>query len=173
MLKKTMAKSKQEFSIKEGKLITHISLTELEFDEMLPFFESAYITYFKYNKFNGEARKRLFSNRTDNVFKTPEDALFFILFYLKTYPIEEVLSSMFLMTQPQVNLWKRVLQNILETCLNTMAILPSRDNKKLNKLLREMNIKEVIIDATERCIQRPLDNDVQRDYYSGKKRLIR
>ena len=50
-----------------------------------------------------------------------------------------------------------------------MNVLPSRDNKKLNKLLKAMNLKEVIIDATERQIQRPLDNDVQKEYYSGKK----
>ena len=79
------------------------------------------------------------------------------------------MASTFLMNQPQVNLWKRLLQNILETTLENMAVLPSRDNKKLNKLLKEMNLKEVIIDATERQIQRPLDNEVQKEYYSGKK----
>ena len=114
-------------------------------------------------------RRRGVSKRNDSVFKKPEDALFFLLFYLKTYPIEEVMASTFLMNQPQVNLWKRLLQDILETSLDKMDVLPSRDNKKLNKLLKEMNLKEVIIDATERQIQRPLDNDVQKEYYSGKK----
>lgn len=61
------------------------------------------------------------------------------------------------------------LQNIFESCLDKMNVLPSRDSKKLNKLLKEMNLKEVIIDATERQIQRPTDNDVQKEYYSGKK----
>jgi len=79
------------------------------------------------------------------------------------------MASTFLMNQPQVNLWKRLLQNILETCLNKMNVLPSRDTKKLNKLLKAMNLKEVIIDATERQIQRHTDNEVQKEYYSGKK----
>ena len=79
------------------------------------------------------------------------------------------MASTFLMNQPQVNLWKILLQNILETSLEKMSVLPSRDNKKLNKLLKEVNLKEVIIDATERQIQRPLDNDVRKEYYSGKK----
>jgi hypothetical protein len=78
---------------------------------------------------------------------------------------------MFLMSQPQVNLWKRLLQNILEECLKKMNYLPARDNKKLNKLIEQMNTAAVIIDATERAIQRPIDNDVQEEYYSGKKKM--
>ncbi len=164
-----MARSKAEFRIRKGKLINHISITESEFAEVVPFFESCFDDYFKHFTFTGEVRQRGVSKRNDSVFKNPEDALFFLLFYLKTYPIEEVMASTFLMNQPQVNLWKRLLQNILETTLEKMDVLPSRNNKKLNKLLKEMNLKEVIIDATERQIQRPLDNDVQKEYYSGKK----
>jgi|GEM_PF-1199194 len=164
-----MARSKSEFKIRKGKLINHISITEAEFAEVVPFFEASFDDYFNHFTFNGEVRQRGVSKRNDSVFKKPEDALFFLLFYLKTYPIEEVMASTFLMNQPQVNLWKRLLQNVLETCLDKMKVLPSRDNKKLNKLLKEMNLKEVIIDATERQIQRPFDNDVQKEYYSGKK----
>lgn len=164
-----MARSKSEFKIRKGKLINHISITESEFAELVPFFESSFDDYFNHYTFNGEVRERSVSKRNDSVFKTPEDALFFLLFYLKTYPTEEVMASTFLMNQPQVNLWKRLLQNILETCLGTMNVLPSRDTKKLNKLLKKMNLKEVIIDATERQIQRPADNEVQKEYYSGKK----
>lgn len=168
-----MARCKSEFKIRKGKLINHISITEAEFAEVVPFFESSYEDYFNHFTFHGEVRWRRVSQRNDGVFKKPEDALFFLLFYLKTYPIEEVMASTFLMNQPQVNLWKRLLQNILEDCLNKMGVLPSRDNKKLNQLLKEMNLKEVIIDATERSIQRPLDNDVQQEYYSGKKSSFR
>ena len=164
-----MARSKSEFKIRKGKLINHISITELEFEEVVPFFEVSFDDYFSHYTFDGEVRQRAVSKRNDSVFKKPEDALFFLLFYLKNYPIEEVMASTFLMHQPQVNLWKRLLQDILETSLDKMDVLPSRDNKKLNKLLKEMNLKEVIIDATERQIQRPLDNDVQKEYYSGKK----
>ena len=164
-----MARSKSEFKIRKGKLINHISITEPEFAEVVPFFERSFDDYFNHFTFTGEIRHRGVSKRNDHVFKKLEDALFFLLFYLKTYPTEEVLASTFLMNQPQVNLWKRLLQDILETSLDKMDVLPSRDNKKLNKLLKEMNLKEVIIDATERQIQRPLDNDVQKEYYSGKK----
>ena len=162
-------KSSLSYMIIADSQVNHISITESEFAEVVPFFEASFDDYFNHFTFKGEVRQRGVSKRNDSVFKKPEDALFFLLFYLKTYPIEEVMASTFLMHQPQVNLWKRLLQNVLETTLDRMNVLPSRDNKKLNKLLKEMNLKEVIIDATERQIQRPLDNEVQKEYYSGKK----
>jgi hypothetical protein len=164
-----MARSKSEFKIRKGKLANLIGLTESEFEELLPFFEISFNNYFEEHTFTGEVRTRAAGKRSDGVFKRPEDALYFLLFYLKTYSTEEVLASTFSMYQPQVNLWKRLLQNIFEICLKEMKVSPSRDAQALNKLLKEMNVKKVIIDATERQIQRPLDNEVQKEYYSGKK----
>lgn len=77
------------------------------------------------------------------------------------------------MHQPQVSTWKKLLQLFLENSFLEMKILPSRENKKLNLLIKEMGLTAVIVDATERQIQRPKDNEVQKEYYSGKKRLIR
>ena len=79
------------------------------------------------------------------------------------------MASIFEMHQPQVNIWKQLLQKLLEEAFLEMKVLPSRDNKKLNLLIKEMGLTEVIIDATERQIQRPKDNEVQKEYYSGKK----
>lgn len=168
-----MAKRKSEFKIKKGKLSTFTSITESEFEYILPFFETSFNEFFKYNTLEGKKRKRLSVKRTDSVFKIAEDGLFFILFYLKSYPTEEILAGIFDLHQPQANVWKRILQDILEDSFVRMKVLPSRDNKKLNILIKEMGLTEVIIDATERQIQRPKDNEVQKEYYSGKKRLIR
>lgn len=168
-----MAKSKSDFKIRRGKLSTYTSITESEFEYILPFFEASFNNFFKYKTLEGKKRKRLSAKRTDSVFKFAEDGLFFILFYLKSYPTEEILAGMFDLHQPQANVWKRLLQDILEDSFVRMKVLPSRDNKKLNILIKEMGLTEIIIDATERQIQRPKDNEVQKEYYSGKKRLIR
>lgn len=168
-----MAKSKSEFKMGKGKLTNHTSITDSEFDYVLPFFEQSFDKYFQHYTLTGSVRVRASGTRQDSVFKKAEDGLFFILFYLKSYPTEEVLATIFEMTQPQVNGWKKLLQNILEDCFLSMKVLPSRENRKLNMLIKEMGLFEVIIDATERQIQRPKDNDVQKEYYSGKKRLIR
>ena len=168
-----MAKQKWEFKIPEGKLITQISITESEFAIVVPFFEKVFDNYFKHNTLSGKPRVRMSCKREDSVFKAAEDALFFILFYLKSYPIESVMASIFAMHQPQVNIWKQLLQKLLEESFLEMKVLPSRDNKKLNLLIKQMGLTEVIIDATERQIQRPKDNEVQKEYYSGKKNAIR
>lgn len=167
-----MAKNKSDFKIKKGKLGNHISITAPEFDLVLPFFETAFDTYFKHHTLAGKVRIRTACRRNDSVFKQAEDGLFFILFYLKSYPIEDVLATIFDMHQSQVSVWKKLLLQILEDSFVTMKVLPSRDNKKLNALIKEMGLTEIIIDATERQIQRPKDNDVQKEYYSGKKRLM-
>lgn len=168
-----MAKSKSSFKVQKGKLINHVSITDSEFALLLPFFEEAYSSYFKYHTFAGKPRRRLVSGRKDTVFGLPADALFFILFYLKSYPTEDVMATMFEMSQPQVNVWKQLLQRILEDSFLAMRVLPGREHRKLNLLIKEMGLAEVIIDATERQIQRPKDNEVQKEYYSGKKRDIR
>lgn len=168
-----MAKSKTGFKIRKGKLVNFTSITESEFDFLLSFFEKSYDEYFKHFTFSGKERVRLPCKREDSVFKKAEDALFFILFYLKSYPIEDVLAGTFNMNQPQVNKWKSILIKILEDSFVSMKVLPSRDNRKLNQLIKEMGLTEVIIDATERQIQRPKDYEVQQEYYSGKKNAIR
>ena len=77
----------------------------------------------------------------------------------------------FSMTQPQVNQWKQVLQQILKESFEKMEVLPERTTKDLNKLFQKLEVKSVIIDATERAINRLKDNDVQKEFYSGKKKL--
>lgn len=149
-----------------------VGLTRKKFKQLLPFFAKEYNGYFETHTFNGKRRKRKVSTRYDKVFKLPEDALFFILFYLKSYPTEEALAMTFDMYQTQVSIWKNLLLNILEKTFSTLGVLPSRKNGDLNKLIKEMNLKKIVIDATERPIQRPQDNEKQKDFYSGKKNSI-
>jgi len=55
--------------------------------------------------------------------------------------------------------------------LDELGLLPARSPEKAKRKLKEE--KRVIIDATERPIQRPQDDDKQTEYYSGKKNDIR
>ena len=54
-----------------------------------------------------------------------------------------------------------------------MGHKPIRLSAELMERLAEEGQQELVIDGTERRIQRPVDNDVQREYYSGKKKPIR
>ena len=71
------------------------------------------------------------------------------------------------MNQPQANVWVHLLKRILQEALQISKSLPCRDFESLQKLLREG--QDVFIDGSERPVPRPSDNDLQKEYYSGKK----
>ena len=54
--------------------------------------------------------------------------------------------------------------------MKKLAVLPERNGKRISELLK--NVEVVIIDGVERAILRPKDNEEQKEYYSGKKRVI-
>ena len=168
-----MARQKKDFKLSASKMLGVLSITEVEFLKLLPFFEDCYTYYFKRFTLIGKIRVRyLSSNGNNKLFASAEDALFFILFYIKTYPTEESMAITFSMTQPQVNQWKQVLQQILKESFEKMEVMPARQAKDLNKLLQKLEVKTIIIDATERSMNRPKDNEVQKEYYSGKKKSM-
>ena len=96
-----------------------------------------------------------------------QDKMFFILVYLKINPLQELHAIQFEMTQPQANRWIHLLSEILRRTLKTLGELPDRNSKRLIHILQ--GCEEVLLDGTERPIQRPLDEDRQSACYSGKK----
>ena len=77
--------------------------------------------------------------------------------YLKTNPLQELHAIQFEMTQPQANRWIHLLSEILRRTLKTLGELPDRNSKRLIHILQ--GCEEVLLDGTERPIQRPLDED--------------
>jgi hypothetical protein len=63
------------------------------------------------------------------------------------------------------------LQRILETALGREMVLPERKLERIEQFLERFpEVKEVILDGTERPVQRPQDANKQQEYYSGKKK---
>ena len=150
-----------------------ISLTGFrikEFEDLLSIFEQEWEEYNVHHTFEGKLRIRKSYRKSNNVLPRSEDKLFFILFYYKQYPIQEVMGANFNMSQPQVNDWLQLLGVILRRALKKLAVLPERNGKRISELLKDIEI--VIIDGVERAILRPKDNEEQKEYYSGKKRVI-
>ena len=85
-----------------------------------------------------------------------EDKLVFILFYLRFYPIQVVLAFLFGMSQAQANEWIHRLTPILNQALGYEQVLPSRDEKAIEKVLKQCRDLKFIIDGTERPINPPL-----------------
>lgn len=150
-----------------------ISLTTLrreEFEQLSDFLEQSWQKYIKRFTLEGKPRDRLSNVRTNTVLRTAEDRLLFILYHLKGNVIQELMAITFQMTQPQVSIWIKLLSKLLHDALAQQGFLPVRKTEQLKKALENERI--ILLDATERAIQRPKDNEVQKEYYSGKKRII-
>jgi len=101
--------------------------------------------------------------------KTIQDRLFFILFYLNVYPLQEVLAHLFGMSQGQANFYSYELSTVLRKTLKKTSHLPTRIPEELLTRLAEEEGQDVGIDGTERRLERPQDCVYQKRYYSGKK----
>ena len=101
--------------------------------------------------------------------KRMEDRLLFILFYLKTYPLQEVIAHLFGLSQPQANATIHQLSAVLGKALDAKGHQPARlTGAMLERLGKELP-QDLGIDGTERRINRPADDLGQRLHYSGKK----
>lgn len=154
-------------SIKDKpKLLTVMtSLNKEEFEDLCDLFEQAWDEYKENEGYHDESQ-----GGRKPVLKTPDDKLFFILFYMKLYPLQEVIGYLFGMSQSQANYWIHVLSQVLKMALQCNDYLPQRVPEKMAEKLRQDATKAVAIDGTERRRQRPLDNEEQKLYYSGKKK---
>jgi len=142
------------------------SITVEEFMILCTAFETAWETYFGVKK---ESEPSGPGRRPE--LRSLEDNLFFILFYLKCYPLQMVIGFLFGMSQSTANDWIHKLTSVLRIALDNLEALPERDPTAVSKyLLSQEEQQRLAIDATERRVERPSDNDTQKFYYSGKKK---
>src|SRR5205823_6557068 len=99
-----------------------------------------------------------------------EDKLLFILYYVKVYPLQEILAFEFGMVQSTANEWIHLLSEVLKKALDHGGYVPERDPKQLATVLESETEQTYGIDGTERSRQRPRDAEKQKHYYSGKKK---
>ena len=100
-----------------------------------------------------------------------EDKLIYILFYFKCYPTFDLAGLLFDLDRSQANRWMHRLQPVLEAALGQQLALPKRKLSRMSEFVEAFpEVKRVILDATERPVQRAKDKAKQRDDYSGKKK---
>jgi hypothetical protein len=116
-------------------------------------------------------RERAYKVRTTSVFSQADDLLLFVLSYMKLNPLQEAHGATFGISQSKVCIWLGHCFPVLEEALASEKVLPARTNQELKKRLKDC--RTVLIDATERPIQRSVDAETQREHYSGKKNSIR
>ena len=144
-------------------------LDQAEFEKLLTHFEMAYHAYMYDHHVAKKARKRRYGGGRKPRLASMEDKLFFILFYFKVYPLQEVIAFLFETSQGRVNEWIHTLSTVLQMARGKAQALPEREPQNLEQTLALCLSVDFIIDGTERRIQRPTDATEQQEKYSGKK----
>src|ERR1700704_52042 len=103
------------------------SLTLDEFQQLVPPFETAFQAHMGAWRLDGKPRTaRQFSVYKNCPLPTPEDRLFFLLTYLKTYSLQVVQGRLFGMGQSKANQWIHALLPVLLAALRTLGDAPAR-----------------------------------------------
>jgi hypothetical protein len=129
------------------------SLTLDEFQQLVPPFEAAYQAHLAAWRLDGKPRAaRRFTVYKNCPLPTPEDRLFFILTYLKTYALQVVQGRLFGMGQSKANQWIHVLLPALLAALRTLGDAPARS---LTALAQRFGVSE----ADAAAVVTPLEEE--------------
>src|SRR6266850_3382140 len=116
------------------------SLTLDEFQQLVPPFEAAFQAHMAAWRLDGKPRTaRQFSVYKNCPLPTPEDRLFFLLTYLKTYALQVVQGRLFGMGQSKAHQWIHVLLPALLAALRTLGDAPARS---LTALAQRLGVSE-------------------------------
>src|SRR3989454_6105489 len=116
------------------------SLTLEEFQILISPFEVAFQAHMAAWRFDGTPRTaRRFTVYKNCPLPTPEDRLFFLLTYLKTYSLQVVQGRLFGMGQSKANQWIHVLLPVLLAALRTLGDAPARS---LTALAQRLGVSE-------------------------------
>src|SRR5215218_359485 len=147
------------------------SLDRAEFERLLAAFEKRWALKRKRRTAKGGQRERAAGAGNKGALPTGAHKLLFILFYFKCYPLQEVQALLFGFGQPQACYWVGLLTPLLHAALSHEKQLPARRPADLERLLQECpELRELLIDGTERPIRRPQDKGRRKRLYSGKKK---
>ena len=148
-------------------ILAFTSLTVSEFENLLTAFKQ--VSQQETKPIKAERQRAPGGGRKSKMVEYA-DQLLFILFYVKTYPLQEVMAFLFSMSQAQTNEWIHRLAKLLQKALAELSHLPERESANLVDVLKAYEYLEFIQDGTERQRERPKDEQKQREYYSGKKK---
>lgn len=143
-------------------------LNRKAFETLLPSFTAAYHQSLTNPKVK---RTRAFGGGRKATLRTMADKLLCILLYCKCYPTFDLLGVLFDFDRSCAHDWVHRLLPILEQTLGHKQALPERKVRSIEEFLERFpEVGEVILDGTERPVQRPQDSEQQKAHYSGKKK---
>lgn len=161
----------------EKELLSITGYKPEEFIMLCSCFTNTYASFINSNLIDSKKpRKRQVRKiRKNALLPTDEHRLLFVLYYLKLNPIQSQMAFQFGMEQSQVSRKLNQLLPLVEKALDDYLVNnqcqieqnPQRIGYKIQ------NEEEILLDVTERPIQRNLDNEQQREDFSGKKKTLR
>src|SRR5260370_7365524 len=115
----------------------------------------------------GQSRQRSVGGGCKGRWEQPEDKLLFLLVYLKTYPLQAVMSELFDLSQPRVNYWIHRLLPVLRLALDDLGVLPERDATHFAQAQGASGkAPQLIIHPTHPPPQTPKNPQNQAPFYS-------
>ena len=155
-------------------LRTLTTLDPGEFERLLAAFDAAWQAQRTRRNYAGQKRQRAVGAGHPGTLPTTRAKLFFVLFYFKCYPLQEVMAVLFGLSQGQVSHWVGVLTPLVNEALGRELLLPARRPADLESLLKDVpELRLLILDGSERPIRRPKDKQSRKEDYSGKKKAHR
>lgn len=146
------------------------ALTGLSYDEftnLVPSFGQTIVAL----KMEEPNRQRKVGGGQKGKLKTVEQKLFFILFYLKTYPTFDVLACFFDRGRGRSCESAHFFMKALEKALGRKLVLPKRKISSVEEFMEAFpEVKDVFLDGTERRVEKPKKRKRQNKLYSGKKK---
>ncbi len=161
-----------ELKEKPREFLAATGITDEEFQAILPTFEKCYQLSLPLKpKPTREKKQRQAGGGRKSKLATLSDKLLFILVYQKTFQLQTMHGLQFDLSQGRVNYWVHRLLPVLQQSLSDLGMKPERDGKHV-AALREASESgaNLSLDATERRLQRPLNQAKQKEKYSGKKK---
>src|SRR5688572_25072138 len=124
-----------QFSDVQSRPMEFLDLTSLTLDEfelLIAPFEEAFQAHMALWRLDGKPRtSRQFSVYKNCPLPTPQDRLFFLLTYLKTYSLQVVQGRLFGMGQSKANQWIHALLPALQVALVSLGDTPARSLRVL------------------------------------------
>jgi hypothetical protein len=141
-----------------------------KFDLLVPYFSSTYRETQEEQRQNKEI-KCLPAGGKNGVFSSHEERLFFVFFYLKTYPTFDVLGFHFGLSAGHAHDYIKFFTRVLNRALSDLEMLPEQEIESPEDMRQLIDkTDDIIIDGVEsRCV-RPKNEEEQKACYSSKKK---
>ena len=161
-------------AVKHNRLIKSlVGMNRAHFDTLVPAFAIAYDRVQLERLQRGDI-KQVPSGGSKGYLDTFDKKLFFLLYYLKNYPVFDVLGFHFGLSGGHAHTHVEALLPVLQRALWDLGVLPARSPgtpEEFTQLVEQYG--DIAIDGMECACVRPQDEELQKARYSGKKNATR